>query len=95
IMPDHYYPIYAVDADSGDTVATAVGSTLCFSGDILTPPDVAINLPKEIKRGDLVLVNHVGAYAILGSGRFHNMPNIPVYIVDANSGLTLATRPQG
>ncbi len=87
ILPDTYFDIHTIGGDRTDTTPTAIGGTLCFSGDILTPPGQAINLRKQIKRQDILLFNNIGAYTIIGSGNFHNMPRLPILLIDLQSNL--------
>jgi len=91
-LHNEYHDIHILDKDTCEMIPTGVGSTLCFSGDILTPTGVAINLPKDVRRGDMLMFGNVGAYALLGSGNFHNMPRLPVFVIDENLKLHRASR---
>lgn len=93
ITPNLLFNIAFPGKRSEKTVPTAIGGTLCFSGDILTPPGVAVNLPEGIVRGDVLLFANVGAYALLGAGNFHLMPRLPVYLLDAAGELIRARTP--
>jgi diaminopimelate decarboxylase len=87
ITPSLHYGVAILGKERSRTVPTAIGSTLCFSGDILTPPGCAVNLPSDVERGDVMLFKDVGAYSRLGSGDFHNMPRLPVYLIDERCNL--------
>ena len=87
LIPDQYFDIHVLNEGSREVIPSAVGGTLCFSGDILSPSGIAINLPQDIKRGDIILYNDVGAYSLLGSGNFHNMPRLPVFMIDVDLNL--------
>lgn len=87
VVPDTYFDIHVLTEKTGNAVPTAIGGTLCFSGDIMTPKEKAVLLDSAIKRGDILLINNVGAYAVLGSGNFHNMPRLPILLIDSKSNL--------
>ena len=42
-------------------------------------------LNSNIQRGDIILYKNVGAYSVLGSGNFHNIPRIPILLIDSES----------
>lgn len=88
LASDTFFDVHVVTQEHSDrTVPTAIGGTLCFSGDILTPRETAIRLPENISRNDLIMFANVGAYAILGSGNFHNMPRLPIVMIGQDSAL--------
>lgn len=87
LIPDTYFDIHVLNDGSNDVIPSAIGGTLCISGDILTPPGIAVNLRKDIKRGDILFYNNVGAYSLLGSGNFHNMPRLPIFMLDIDLNL--------
>jgi len=87
LIPNTYFDIHVLNDGSNKVIPSVIGGTLCFSGDILSPPGIAINLQKDIKRGDIIYYNNVGAYSILGSGNFHNMPRLPIFMIDVDLNL--------
>jgi diaminopimelate decarboxylase len=87
LIHDTYFDIHVLNDGSNEVIPSAIGGTLCFSGDILNPSGIAINLRKDIKRGDIIFYNNVGAYSILGSGNFHNMPRLPIFMIDVDLNL--------
>jgi diaminopimelate decarboxylase len=86
-IPDTFYDVHLIGQNGGCALPTAIGGTLCFSGDILTPRGHAVNLPGRAERGDILFYNNVGAYSLLGSGNFHNMPRLPILMIDSRSSL--------
>ena len=86
-IPDTYYDVRVLAKNGAAPVPTAIGGTLCFSGDILTPRGCAVNLPEKVGRDDILLFNGVGAYSILGSGNYHNMPRLPILMIDTRGKL--------
>jgi len=93
LVPAAYFDVHVVKESSGRTVPSALGGTLCFSGDILTPWGAAVEMEENIERGDILLFDGVGAYSLLGSGNFHNMPRLPLLMIDAGLDL-VELRPQ-
>lgn len=87
LLPDTYFDVHVLSEKNSDKIPSAIAGTLCFSGDILTPSNLAVNLNKNIKRGDIIFYNNVGAYCLLGSGNFHNMPRVPIFMVDTDGAL--------
>ncbi|MCX6000692.1 MAG: hypothetical protein NTU41_14220, partial [Chloroflexi bacterium] len=60
ITPATYYDIHVMTGGGAGSLPTGVGGTLCFSGDILTPPGVAVNLPDAVQRGERRCVQPAG-----------------------------------
>jgi len=87
LIPYTYFDVHVLGGGTGKTVPTAIGGTLCFSGDILTPRGEAVLLNEQLQRNDILLYNNVGAYSLLGSGNFHNMPRVPILMIDADGDL--------
>ena len=71
-----------------------MGGTLCFSGDLLTPTRAAIAMSSPIHRGSTFVLNNVGAYSFVGAGNFHNIPRLPILLVEDDLTLT-ELAPQG
>ncbi len=95
IVPNTYYDINVLTGKKEtQMLPSAVAGTLCFSNDILTPPCLAIDLPKGIQRNDVVFIKNVGAYSALGTGNFHNMPTLPIYIIDNDLKLVEIKKPK-
>jgi len=93
VTPDIHYDIYSICDEISETIPTSIGGPLCYFGDIITPINVSIPLNSKINRGDILLINHVGAYSVTGSGNFHNMPRLPILMLDHQSNL-IEIRPQ-
>ena len=87
LIPDTYYETHVISKSKQNEkqVPSAIGGTLCFSGDILSPIGKALMLNSNIQRGDIILYKNVGAYSVLGSGNFHNIPRIPILLIDSES----------
>lgn len=93
VTPDIHYEIYTICEKIGEDIPTAIGGPLCYYGDVITPINRSISLNSKIDRGDTLLINHVGAYSVTGSGNFHNMPRLPILMLDRKSNL-VEIRPQ-
>ena len=87
LSPEIYFDIHILKDGDDKLVPSGVGSTLCYSGDILTPWEVAVNLPEKTEREDPILIKNTGAYSRLGAGNFHNMLRLPVLMIDKDGNL--------
>jgi diaminopimelate decarboxylase len=88
IVPSTFFDVHVLtQGANSETVPTAIGGTLCFSGDVLTPSGKALLLQNDIARNDIVMYGNIGAYSLLGSGNFHNMPRLPIVMIGLNSEL--------
>ncbi|EKD51397.1 MAG: Orn/DAP/Arg decarboxylase 2 [uncultured bacterium] len=94
ITPEIYFNPLMVRECSQETLPTAIGGTLCYSGDIITPPDTTIAMPIDMQRDDVVVFEHTGAYTLLGAGTFHNMPRLPVFVLNDDLELVREVLPQ-
>ncbi|MCF8070215.1 MAG: hypothetical protein K9L30_16650 [Desulfobacterales bacterium] len=92
--PDFFVDFHILpQIPSSEQVPTAIGGALCFSGDILTPWETSVNAPKIISRNDIILYTNIGAYSVFGSGNCHNIPRLPILMIDRQSNL-IEIRPQ-
>ncbi|MEM2905824.1 MAG: hypothetical protein QW057_09005 [Candidatus Bathyarchaeia archaeon] len=80
-----YQAVIANRADRPAVFPAAIGGELCFAGDVMTPPGVAVLIP-EPKRGDYVYFANTGAYSIYGASFSHGIPLMPIVLVDTRGG---------
>lgn len=79
LLGDWRYPIYT-PTDEPETHSYDVAGPLCYTGDVIAED---VTLP-ELTRGDVVVVDRVGAYTLTGAGHTNAEPLPPAVLIDSD-----------